>query len=135
MTTIEFKKIRDSEEFLRIFDGICNIAESAFSDFEQEIERNDISHPRFFGQRQKSLLRLLGIVLVITGMRGEYPPFQESFVSIPLAVQKDGVEYGQAHLYKMNDHFVSRFTKLLSLVKDSDPELYQFYKDLWVRAG
>lgn len=129
--TISFRKTESQQEYLLVFQGLCDIAESAFNKFDEEFKDKEISRYDAIGVR-KNLTYLMSIVLVIMGMRGDYNAFKDGDVSSQsFNVEKDGVVYDQGYLYKMNDYFADRFYQALNLLKMVDPDAYKIYNAVW----
>jgi len=119
-------KIKTSEEFFLVFNGLCKMAESSFNSFNEK----DFSG---LGSKiiAKEISYLMSITFIIIGMRGEYSSFREDSLTSPFFVIIDGKEYNQDYLYKMNDYFTNRFDEALNKVKDLIPEYYESYITVW----
>lgn len=128
-TNIHFSEIKTREEFFTIFQGICNTAESAFNDFEKRIT-NGVSAEDAY-RLCKDASYLMSITFVIMGMRGDYAGFNDHALLSMFSVEIEGVQYDQKYLYKMNDYFHDRFSKVLELLKQVNPETYLSYKTVW----
>lgn len=126
MTNLQFDKIKSKEEFFTVFQGMCNIAESAFNSFD-----TDVKNGLPASQISRHISYLMSITFVIMGMRGDYGGFRDEDMLRSFFIQIDGVEYDQQHLYKMNDYFANRFNKALDILKEADPEVYESYKTVW----
>lgn len=120
---IQFNNIKNKEEFFLIFQGLCNIAESAFNQFEENFNKNKEKTYRI----PRHVFYLMSITHVITGMRGDYIEFHKNDQLSPFVVKIDEVIYDQRYLYKMNDYFLNRFNEVLDILKETDPESYRLY--------
>lgn len=130
-TEIQFQNIKTREEFFFIFQGICNVAENAFNQFEEEFKNiNKDGLPKILGYC-KNLSYLMSITFVIMGMRGDYSKFRADENIYPFFVEKDDVMYDQKYLYKMNDYFAERFKNALSILENIDPVSAEPYKKVW----
>jgi hypothetical protein len=128
--TISFKIIEDQKEFLIVFQGLCNIAESAFNKFDQRITEDPsiLLSPGIC----YSVSHLMGITFTIMGMRGDYDAFKDGEVETrSFYVEIDGVIYDQNYLYKMNDYFASRCNQMLAILEKNHPEIYKSYSNVW----
>jgi hypothetical protein len=126
-SNIQFNEIKSQEEFFTIFQGLCNIAEHAFNEFEMrtyEVSINDTN------QICKDISYLMSITFVIMGMRGDYHSFRSKDTS-PFLVEAQGVEYDQKYLYKMNDYFADRFNNALKKLEEINPEIHKSYMVVW----
>lgn len=127
MTNIQFNNIKNKEEFFGVFQGLCNIAESAFNNFEKQAKDADFP----VSQIPRHISYLMSITFVIMGMRGDYGGFRDQDMLSAFFVEIDGVKYDQKYLYKMNDYFAERFGKTLEILKEKDLESYESYKFVW----
>lgn len=127
---IQFNEIKSQEEFFIIFQGICNIAEHAFNEFNKrykhDIIAQDASHRIF-----KDMSYLMSITFVIMGMRGDYSKFHDHTLLSMFSVEINGIQYNQSYLYKMNDYFHDRFSESLKMIQDINPETYLAYRTVW----
>ncbi len=128
-TEIQFQNIKNREEFFAVFQGLCNIAENAFYQFEEEFKDIKDDQSQVLGYC-KNLSYLMSITFVIMGMRGDYSKFRDDEIG-PIFVEKDGIMYDQKYLYKMNDHFAARFNKALAILKNFDPTSAEPYRKVW----
>ncbi|MBT3417044.1 hypothetical protein HOE22_09765 [Candidatus Woesearchaeota archaeon] len=128
-TNIQFNNIKNKEEFFLIFQGLCNIAESAFNQFEEQQFNN--KNNENLSQISRHVSYLMSITFVIVGMRGGYLEFRDTDLISPFFVEVDGVQYDQKYLYKMNDYFIDRFNRVLDILKEIDPEFYKSYSVVW----
>lgn len=129
---IKFQNIKTREEFFSIFQGVCNIAENAFNQFEGEFQTMHKDDPARILQYCKNLSYLMSITFVIMGMRGDYSKFIPDEVR-PFFVEKEGLVYDQKYLYKMNDYFAERFNKALSILENIDILSAEPYKKIWAK--
>ena len=125
---IKFNKISSQKEFFTVFQGLCDIAELAFNNFDEQFK-----NPRTVDAVEicRNISYLMSITFVIMGMRGDYSGFRDNNLLSPFFVEIDGVNYHQAYLYQMNDYFADRFNKVLSLLEKIDPESHKLYKAVW----
>ena len=127
---IKFQNIKTGEAFLSVFQGLCDVAENAFNQFEKEfknINKDDQSRILWYC---KNLSYLMSITFVIMGMRGDYMKFSTEEIH-PFFVEKDGIIYDHQYLYKMNDHFAERFNKALSILENIDMVSSEPYRKVW----
>lgn len=125
---IQFNKIKSQEEFFGVFQGLCNIAESAFNEWE-----NEYPDPTEMDRAQyvKGVSYLMSITFVIMGMRGNWTYFRDDEMFPVFFVEIDGIQYDQKYLYKMNDYFADRFNKILAVLEKIDPESHKVYQTVW----
>ncbi|MFA6445974.1 MAG: hypothetical protein WCW14_01860 [Candidatus Paceibacterota bacterium] len=124
---IQYKKPKDSAEFLVVFAGVCGFAEMAFNIFETETSKSEIKDVFTL---KSSLSYLISITKVIRGLRGDsYLLRDDSRESFYV---KDGdIEYTQASLYKAEDYFSDRLMKALEILKTIDQKSYESLFELW----
>lgn len=125
---IQFNNIKNKKEFFLTFQCLCNIAESAFNQFEEQFNNKNNEN---LSQISRHVSYLMSITFVIAGMRGAYSEFRDSDLISPFFVEVDGVQYDQKYLYKMNDYFIDRFNRVLDILKETDPESYKSYSVVW----
>jgi hypothetical protein len=125
----QFRGISTNEEFFTIFQGLCNIAEKSFNQFEGKFKNIETGDRSTIIQYCRELSYLMSITFVIIGMRGNYPSFREGILVFYTEV--DGVSYDQDYLYKMNDYFIERFDRILTVLKTIDPLISESYRKIW----
>ena len=84
---IQFNNIKNKEEFFLIFQGLCNIAESAFNQFDGQFNNKSSEN---LSQISRHVSYLMGITFVIVGMRGDYSEFRDSDLISPFFVEIGG---------------------------------------------
>lgn len=125
---VQFSKIKTQEEFFGVFQGLCNIAESAFNEWDKEFP-NPTEMDR--AQYAKGVSYLMSVTFVIMGMRGNWRYFRDDEMFPVFFVEIDGMQYDQKYLYKMNDYFADRFNKVLAILEKIDPESHKVYQTVW----